>query len=436
MSHVFHRSGNPITAVRAEGCWVYDSEGKAYLDAAGGAVVVSVGHGDPAVVAALAHQAGTLGYVHPTVFTTTVVEAYANDLAPLVPVHDAKVFPTSGGAEAVETALKLARSYHLARGEKDRSVVISRTQSYHGNTIGALDVSGRPPLRMPYLPWLGRSVQVPAVSEYRCPAPDHPAGCAEWHAKQLERAIITIGPDRVAAFIGEAIGGATLGAAAPPPEYWAAIIEVCRHHGVLVIDDEVMTGFGRTGRWFGIDHYDVQPDIIVAAKGVASGYWPTGLCVSSGEIHETVRSHGGFRHGFTFSHAPIGAAVAHAVLKRLIEDDLVARAAHSGKRLLESLTDALSDVPSVGDVRGVGLLLAVELVSDRDTKTPFPASDAVAERVAAAARYEGLLVYPSVGAADGENGDVVLLGPPLIVSDEEMTMIVDRLERAIVKATA
>lgn len=433
MSHVLHRAADPVTAVRAEGCWIYDADENAYLDAAGGAVVVSLGHGDPEIAAVAAGQTTTLDYAHPSVFTSDVVEAYADALAQLVPIDDARVFPVSGGSEAIETALKLARAYHLARGEGDRSLIISRNQSYHGNTVGALDISGRGPLRASYLPWLGRSVQVPEVNEYRCPAPSHPDGCAQWHADQLERTISDVGAHHVAAFVGEAIGGATLGAAAPPPEYWRAISEVCRRHGVLLIVDEVMTGFGRTGRWFGIEHYGVHPDIIAAAKGASSGYWPLGLAISSGEVADTVRQGGGFIHGFTFSHAPIGAAVGHAVLRRLIDDDLVSRAANSGKQLLESLRSSLTDIPIVGDVRGVGLLLGVELVSDRTTKTSFPVGDRIAGRVAAAARQEGLLVYPSTGAADGINGDVILLGPPFVISDEEMDVAVERLEKAISK---
>jgi adenosylmethionine-8-amino-7-oxononanoate aminotransferase len=252
----------------------------------------------------------------------------------------------------------------------------------------------------------------------------------------LEQTILGLGAETVAAFLGEPIGGATLGAAEPPPGYWEAIADVCRRHGVLLVADEVMTGFGRTGRWFGIDHYGVRPDILVAGKGAASGYWPLGLCVSSGLVHDTVRDGGGFTHGFTFSHSPIGAAVAHAVLRRLMEADLVNRAGEAGGQLLDDLTDSLSGFEFVGDVRGVGLLLAVELVSERKSKTPFPASTAMARRVTSAARENGLLVYPSVGSADGHNGDLILLGPPFTISHEEMEMTVERLASAIATATA
>jgi adenosylmethionine-8-amino-7-oxononanoate aminotransferase len=430
MSHVFHRASAPLTAVDASGCWVTDDSGRRYLDAAGGAIVVNVGHGDPVVVAAL-ERARTLDYVHASTFTTPALESYADRLASHLPLDEPRVYPTSGGAESVETALKLARAHHLARGDKGRDVVISRHQSYHGNTVGALDVSDRQALREPYLPWLGRACHIPEVTEYRCPSPGHPEGCARWHASMLDRAITEIGPDRVSAFIGEAVGGAVLGAAVPPAGYWEAIQDVCRRHGVLLIVDEVMTGFGRTGRWFGVDHFGIQPDILVSGKGAGGGYWPLGLCVASGEVHDTVMSAGGFTHGFTFSHSPIGAAVGEAVLERLEAGNLVERSATSGAALLSGLRQTLSDMSIVGDVRGVGLLIAVELVADKMSKTAFPREMRMAERLTMEARRRGLLVYPSTGCADGTSGDLILLGPPFIVSEEELAMIVERLGRAV-----
>ena len=431
MSRVSRRAADPPVAVRAEGVWVEDASGRRYLDAAGGAIVVGIGHGDPVVAAAIEEQSRRLAYVHGSAFTTEVIEAYAAELAEVVPVPDPRVFPVSGGSEAVETALKLARSYHLARGEPERQVVVSRHLSYHGNTRGALDVSGRPRLRAPYEPWLGHAVHVPAVAEYRCPAPGHPAGCGAWHADQLDRAIRDIGPGRVAAFIAEPIGGATTGAAVPPDDYWPAVAEVCRRHGVLLIADEVMTGFGRTGAWFAVDHWGVAPDILVAAKGASSGYWPLGLCIASGEVHRTVMAGGGFVHGLTFSHHPVGAAVGRAVLQRIRELGLVEAAAARGPHLMAALAAALEGETMVGDIRGRGLLVAVELVADRATREPFPPSDRVVERVVAAARRRGLLVYSSKGCADGVAGDVVLLGPPLIITPAEIDLVADRLGSAV-----
>lgn len=432
MSHVFPRdlSRELPVAVGAEGAWIEDAEGRRYLDGAGGAVVASIGHGDAEVIRAIAEQAASLSYVHGTAFTTEALEAYADELAPLLPVDDPRVYPVSGGSEAVETALKLARAYHLARGEPDRHVVVSRWGSYHGNTLGALDASGRRALRAPYEPWLGRAVHVPAVYEYRCPLDTHPRGCGPRHAEALELAILEQGPGTVAAFIAEPVVGATLGAAVPPEDYWPAVAEVCRRHGVLLVADEVMTGFGRTGRWFGMEHWGVRPDVLVAGKGASSGYWPLGLCVASGRVFEAVGD-GGFVHGFTYSHHPVGAAAGRAVLRRLREGGLVERSAALGERLLKELTAALAASPVVGDVRGIGTMIGIELVRDRGTKEPFPRAERVTERVLAAAKERGLLLYWSTGFADAGQGDLVMLGPPFTLSDDEGTFLVEATAAAV-----
>src|SRR6266508_2170525 len=275
VTHVFRRDaqdGMPV-AVRADGAWITDSGGRRYLDAAGGAIVVNIGHGDADVVRAMHEQAAAVAYVHGTQFTTEALEAYADELAPLLPLDEPRIYPVSGGSEAVETALKLARAYHLARGDVSRHRVIARSGSYHGNTRGALDASGREPLRRPYAPWLGQALHVPAAYEYRCLNPAHPSACGAWHAKQLDRAIVEAGPNTVACFVAEPVVGATLGAVVPPDDYWPAVSEVCRRRGLLLIADEVMTGFGRTGSWFASDHWDVRPDIVVCGKGASSGYW-------------------------------------------------------------------------------------------------------------------------------------------------------------------
>ena len=349
-SHVFPRVLNRDlpTAVRAEGVWIEDAEGNRYLDAAGGAIVVSVGHGDRSLVDAMSGQAARTPYVHGSVFTTRALEDYADDVATVLPMDHARIYPVSGGSEAVETAMKLARAYHLARGEEARSVVIGRWGSYHGNTIGALDVGGKDALRAPYEPWLGRFPHVDAAYEYRCTMPSHPDGCGAAHAGALDRAIEEVGPGNVAAFIAEPVAGATLAAAVPTDDYWPAVAEVCRRHGVLLIADEVMTGFGRTGRWFGLDHWGVRPDILVAGKGSTSGYWPFGFAAASGEVFETVRPKG-FVHGFTWSHNGVGAAVG----SRHVETPARGRpggqrAEGTGERLLKELASALADVPVVG----------------------------------------------------------------------------------------
>jgi hypothetical protein len=432
-SHVFHRVLNrdlPI-AVRAEGVWIDDADGRRYLDGAGGAIVVNVGHGDREVTAAIARHLSRLDYVHGTAFTTEALEAYADDLAPLLPMDDARIYPVSGGSEAVETAIKLARSYHLARGE-DRPVVIGRMNAYHGNTLASLDVGGKRALKRPYEPWLGRFAHVDAAYEYRCPNPGHPEGCGRFLADRLDAAIREAGRGRVAAFIAEPVAGATLAAAVPPQDYWPAVVEVCRRHGVLVIADEVMTGFGRTGTWFGVDRWDVHPDILTAGKGSTSGYVPFGFAACSGEVFETVRPKG-FVHGFTWSHNGLGAAAAHAVLRRLLDGALVEASRTQGEVLLKELGSALAESPIVGDVRGAGLMIGVELVADRDSKHAFARSEQVTERVVAAARELGLLLYSSTGHVDGTNGDLVMLGPPFTISDDEIALVVERTQAAVAR---
>jgi adenosylmethionine-8-amino-7-oxononanoate aminotransferase len=431
MSHVFHRvlTRSLPTAVRADGVWIEDDEGRRYLDAAGGAIVVNVGHGDRSVTRAIADHLSQLQYVHGTAFTTEALEAYADDLAPLLPMDDPRIYPVSGGSEAVETSIKLARAYHLARGE-DRPVVIGRWNAYHGNTIGTLDLGGKRALRRPYEPWLGRFEHTDAAYEYRCPNPDHPNACGRFLADRLEATIVGAGPGRVAAFVAEPVAGATLAAAVPPDEYWPSVVEVCRRHGVLVIADEVMTGFGRTGTWFGVDRWDVRPDILAAGKGSTSGYVPFGFAACSGEVFETVRPNG-FVHGFTWSHNGVGAAAAHAVLRRLRDGSLVEAAATLGERLLKELGSGLADSPVVGDVRGAGLMIGIELVADRERKRPFPRQDQATERVVAAARDSGLLVYSSTGHVDGTDGDLLMLGPPFVITEEEIGIVVERARAAV-----
>ncbi len=432
---VFHRSTlpDPPVAVSASGSTIRDAEGREYLDAAGGAIVVNVGHGRGEIAVAMADQAGRLAYAHGSAFTTEPVEAYAADLGDILPVDDPAIYPVSGGSEAIETALKLARAYHLARGEADRWTVIARWGSYHGNTLGALDLSGRPPLRRPYESWLGRFRHVSAAYPYRdgYPGAHALAGGVEL-AAEMDRQIEAAGPDTVAAFVAEPIVGAALGAVVPPDDYWPAIVDVCRRHGILVIADEVMTGFGRTGRWFGSDHWGVRPDILVAAKGATSGYWPFGFVAVAGTIHSTVTAPGtGFIHGFTYSHAPVGAAVAGEVLRILRDEDLVSASAIKGDRLRLELGARLGQHPAVGEIRGRGLMVGLELVADREDRRPFPRAARIAEAVVAAARERGVLVYSGIGNANGTDGDTILLGPPFVVTDEELARIVEVVAASI-----
>ena len=436
MSHVFPRvvDRDLPRALRADGVWIESADGKRYLDGSGGAIVVSVGHGDPTLVEAMTRQASKTPYVHGTMFTTTALEDYADDVSTILPLDDARIYPVSGGSEAVETAMKLSRAYHVSRGDETRTVVIGRRGSYHGNTVGALDIGGKAALKRPYEAWLGRFPHVEAAYEYRCPNSSHPENCGAWHADRLERAIAEAGPDNVAAFIAEPVGGATLAAAVPTDDYWPAVVEVCRRNGVLVIADEVMTGFGRTGRWFGSDHWGVRPDILTAGKGSTSGYLPFGFAACTGEVFETVKPNG-FVHGFTWSHNGVGAAVAHATLRRLREGRLVEESARQGELLLKDLTTALGDAPAVGDIRGIGLMVGIELVADRETKRPFPRSARITEKVLAAARERELLLYSSTGHVDGD-GDLLMFGPPFTISDGEIATAVERAADAIAQVTA
>jgi adenosylmethionine-8-amino-7-oxononanoate aminotransferase len=437
-SHVFRRSQDPAlpVAVRAEGSTIWDAEGRAYLDAAGGAIVVGIGHGRESVARVMAEQASRVAYAHGTSFTSEPLERYAAALAPHLPLDDPALYPVAGGSEAMESAVKLARAYHVARGEPERWIVFARWGSYHGNTLGALDLSGRKPLRRPYEAWLGRFRHVSAAYPYRAGEPGANAlGDADELAAELDRAIVGAGPGTVAAFVAEPIVGATLAAAEPPDDYWPAIAEVCRRHGVLLIADEVMTGFGRTGSWFGMEHWGIRPDVVVGAKGATSGYFPFGFVAASGEVRDTVLQGGGFVHGFTYSHHVVGAAVAGEVLRILEDEGLVEASAAKGERLTALLHERLDGHPNVGEIRGRGLLVGIELVADREMREPFSRAERVVENVLASARDRGLLLYSGTGLADGTNGDAIVLGPPFVITDEELVAIADGVTEAVERVT-
>ena len=436
---VFRRTSvaDPPVAVEAHGSTIVDADGREYLDAAGGAIVVNVGHGRREIADAMADQAARLAYAHGSAFTTAPLERYAAEVAPHLPMADPAIYPVSGGSEAIETALKLARATHLARGEPDRLVVFARWGSYHGNTLGALDLSGRRPLRRPYEGWLGRFRHVSAAYPYRGDdAGSQALGTTQALVDELDQAFTMAGPGTVAAFVAEPIVGATLGAVEPPKGYWPAVADVCRRHGALLIADEVMTGFGRTGEWFGLTHYAVQPDLLVAAKGATSGYWPFGFVAASGEVFDAVTGAGPFVHGFTYSHQPTAAAVALQVLRILETESLIPASATKGERLLALLHERLDANPAVGDIRGRGLLVGVELVRDRGTREPYPRSAHLVEAIVSTARERGLLLYSGTGNANGVDGDTILLGPPFVVTDAELTRIADGLAEAIEVAVA
>ncbi len=421
-------------AVRGEGAFVWDETGRRLIDAAGGAIVVGIGHGVREVADAIGDQARQLAYVHGTELTSEPVEQLAAALATRVPVDDARLYLVAGGSEATETAIKLARQYHVARGERGRHKVIARWPSFHGSSIGALAVSGRPSLRADFDPMLPVTPFIPAPYPYRCRLPGCGARCSLECAKGLDAKIREEGPDTVAAFIAEPAIGASAGAVVPPPEYYGLVRETCDRHGVLFIADEVMTGMGRTGRWFGMEHWPgVRPDILTTGKGLTSGYVPGGAVMAGGRIVETVNAGGGFHHGFTYSHHPVVAAAGLAVMRYLERHDLVARSAVMGEHLMARLR-GLADLPAVGDVRGIGLMAAVEIVRDPASREPYPASARMAQKIQAEALKRGAIVYASGGQVNGA-GDLIMLGPPLIIEREQVDEAVQILGDAIAAVT-
>jgi adenosylmethionine-8-amino-7-oxononanoate aminotransferase len=435
---VFHRRlGHDYPVVkRGEGVYLHDTEGRRYLDGSGGALVVNIGHGVTEIADAMAEQARRVAFAHGTHFSSGAIETYAAALSEVSPVPDARAYLVSGGSEATETAFKLARQVCLARGEPGRYKIIARWGSYHGATLGALSASGRSALRRPYAPLLVDMPHVPPAYCYRCPFGKAYPACEVACADALEAEILRQGPETVAAFVAEPVVGATLCAAVPPPEYWPRVREICDRYGVLLIADEVMTGCGRTGRWFAMEHWDVVPDILATAKGASGGYFPLGAVMVKGELVDAIRDNlGGFIHGFTHANGVLGATVGLAVLRYVQNHNLVAASARKGSLLLEKL-GSLRALPAVGDVRGLGLMAGVELVADRETKAPFPRVDKVAERVQAATMARGLITYYGTGMADGVDGDAILLGPPFIITEPQIDELVAALHGALVEITS
>ncbi|MGE5205766.1 MAG: aspartate aminotransferase family protein [Chlamydiota bacterium] len=425
-------------AVRGEGALLWDSEGKQYLDFAGSAAVNLIGHGVREIADAMSEQARALEFVHTSQFTTPVAEDYARELLEFAGPNfrGGAVFFTCGGSEAVESALKLARQYQVEIGQKQRFQVFSRRQSYHGATLGALAVSGNPRRRQIYLPMVREFEQVSLPYCFRCRYDSK--NCGQHYAGELERAL-SASKDEAAAFIFEPVSGATLGAAVPPQGYLQEIAAICRRHGVLLIADEVMTGMGRTGRTFAVEHWDITPDIIVTAKGMSSGYAPLGAVIARAHVVDAIANgSGSFTHGFTYNAHPISVAVGRAVLQHIREHKLVLAASAQGTAgsALKPALEGLRDLPAVGDVRGIGLLWGIEFVADKKTKQPFPMELNFAGRVGQAARARGLLVYPMQGCVDGYAGDHLLIAPPAVISAEQITWAAEQLIAAMNEVTA
>jgi len=429
-SPVFYRVlDRSLPAVeRGAGIFLYDAEGKEYLDACGGALVVNIGHGRTEVATAMAEQARRVSYAHGSMFTTAVLEELCESLVRLLPGDLDKVYLVAGGAEATETAIKFARQFHLARGKPDKYRVIGVRPSYHGNTLAALSAGGRAPLRAPYQPLLSDFPQVPAAYCYRCPWKADPSDCGVLCAEELQKLLTREGAENFAAFVAEPISGSSAGAAVPPPEYFPRIREICDRNDLLFIADEVLTGLGRTGKYFAMEHSGVLPDVVLLGKGLSGGYAPVGAMAVNRRLIETIRAKfGNFTHGYTFSHHPVVAAACRKTLAILEEEQLVPRVEKLGEYFLTKLK-TLERFPFVGDVRGRGLLAGIELVGNRETKEPFPRSRRLVEEVASLAFDKGLLVYPSTGCADGVAGDLITLAPPFIIDEEGIDRIVERLE--------
>jgi adenosylmethionine-8-amino-7-oxononanoate aminotransferase len=431
-------------AVRGEGVYIWDSEGKRYLDFSASAVVNFIGHGVAEISAAMAEQARTLEFVHTSQFTTPIAEEYARELLAFAGENfrGGAVYFTCGGSESIETALKLARQYQVEVGEAKRYRVLSRRQSYHGSTLGALSVSGNRKRREMYLPMVREFEHIGIPYCYRCAyeCTDSCFHCGQEYAQELKQAIDGSNGE-AAAFIFEPVSGATLGAVTPPPGYLQNVADICRDAGVLLIADEVMTGMGRTGRNFAVDHWQIAPDILVTAKGLSSGYAPLGAVIASRKVVDAIASgSGAFLHGFTYNAHPISLAAGQAVLKVLQRNALVAAAstdlANSAASVLKSALEGLRDCPAVGEVRGIGLLWAVEFVSNKRTKEPFPPEQNFASVVAQAAVRRGVLVYPMQGCVDGMSGDHILIAPPAVISAEEIRFSVDQLRAAITASVA
>ena len=433
--HVFYRKltrSYPLVT-HGEGIYLYDERGKQYIDGSGGALVVNIGHGRKEVLQKITEQMERVGYVHGTQFTTKSIEDYGEALGEIVPKGLDKIYFLSGGSESIEAAIKFARQFFLESGQSQRWRVVARWHSYHGNTLGALSVTGRVGARRAYLPLLVDFPHFPPPYCYRCPFGLAYPECGLECAKALERVIQMEGSETISAVILEPISGATIGAIVPPDGYLSIIKEICQRHGILLIDDEVMTGMGRTGRWFAVQHWGISPDIMVLGKGMSGGYFPLSAMITRSEYVDRLRERtGGFVHGHTFSHHPVACAVGLAVMEYIEKNQLVEKCAGRGEYLLNRLEE-LKAFPFVGDVRGKGLMTAIEFVKDQKTKEPFPRKGKFAERVIDSAFESGLVLYPGTGFVDGINGDMVMVGPPLIIEENQIDEIIDILKKTFTR---
>ena len=432
-SHVFYRKlGRDFPRiVRGDGCYLYDENGKRYLDAVGGAYVANLGHSNPEIADALARQARSFGYLSGTAFTHGPVEELAAELAATLPGDLDKLYFLSSGSEAVEAALKLARQYWVESGKPGKHKIIALAPGYHGNTLLALSASAREHYKTMFREWLVDVHRVPASYPYRCRCRGQDPQCPVCSGAVLEDAIERLGSDTVAAFIAEPVGGSSTGASTPRPEYFHRIREICDRHRVLFIADEILCGAGRTGTWWSIEPYGVAPDIMTLGKGISGGYAPLSAVAAPERILDAIAGGSGdFLHAQTFSHHPVACAAGLAAVRYLKRHKLVERCSQLGVVLHQRLA-TLKALRHVGDVRGRGLLAGIEFVEDKATRAPFPRTARFAETFTDAALEAGLTVWPNVGHADGVNGDLVLVAPPFIITEGEIDEVVALLARAL-----
>ncbi len=435
MTHVFHRHlhQTPPVAVAGRGVHLIDAAGNEYLDACGGAAVSCLGHGHPDVLAAMHAQVDRLAYAHTSFFTTEVAEELADELARTAPTGMDQVYFVSGGSEAVEAALKMARQYHVEIGQPQRTLFVSRRQSYHGNTLGALAVGGNAWRRQQFAPLLIDTVQVSPCYEYRDRRPDEtPQAYGARLVQELSDTLDRVGPDKVIAFVAETVGGATAGVIPPVPGYFRGVRELCDRHGILLILDEVMCGMGRTGTLYACEQEGIAPDIAVIAKGLGAGYQPIGAALLSRRIFDAFRDGSGFfQHGHTYLGHVLACSASLAVQRAIEREGLLDNVRRMGSLLDAKLRERFGAHPHVGDIRGRGLFLALEFVADRATKATFDPALRLHAQLKKAAMAAGLMTYPMGGTVDGRRGDHLLLAPPFIIDASHVELIVARLGAAI-----
>ena len=435
MSHVFprHTKASLPTASHGEGCYLYDTNGKQYFDGSGGAAVSCLGHGDPEIIEAVQKQLSDLAFSHTGFFTSEPAEQLAELLAKHAPGDLDRVYFVSGGSEATEAALKLARQYHVENNEPQRKHIIARRQSYHGNTLGVLAAGGNQWRRQQFSPLLIDVNHIAPCYEYAEKRDDENSyDYGQRVAQELEDEILQLGPDTVIAFIAEPIVGATLGAVPPVDGYFKRIREICDKYGVILILDEVMCGMGRTGPMFACETEGIIPDILCIAKGLGAGYQPIGAMICSSKLYQTIKDGSGyFQHGHTYIGHPVACAAGLAVVNAILEKGLLPRVEQMGNLLRSELQSSLAQHPNVGDIRGRGLFAGIELVADRERKTPFESSCGVASKLKSSAFEHGLICYPMPGTRDGKSGDHVLLAPPFITSATQVGEVVEKLTLAV-----